>query len=66
MVLLYSIGSNPDHTEIDELSLLSVVFELGLQQITLSVFVIKGLTFKVFILGGGERASSCKAVVWER
>lgn len=32
MVLLYSIGSNPDHTKIDEQGLLSMVFELGLQQ----------------------------------
>lgn len=64
MVLLYSIGSNPDHSEIDELSLLSVVFELCLQQITLSVFVIKGLTFKIFLYWGGGRTSSCKAVVW--
>lgn len=53
-MVLYSIESNPDHTEIDELSLLSVAFGLGLQQITLSVFVIKGLTFKVFILAGGK------------
>lgn len=27
-------------------------FELGLQQIALSAFLIKGLTFKIFVLEG--------------
>lgn len=47
------------------MNLLLVDFQLGLQQITLSVFVVKGLTFKI-LFWGEKRSSSCKAVVWGR